>query len=56
MRSVDHQENPMFPATEYLTDAAQRALLFWDVMRERGNQYRERRKRPCGCALNRRAT
>ena len=31
----------MFPATEYLTDAAQRTLLFWDVMRERGNQYRE---------------
>ncbi len=29
------------PATEYLTDAAQRVLLFWDVMRERGNQYRE---------------
>ena len=31
----------MFPATEYLADAAQRTLLFWDVMRERGNQYRE---------------
>ncbi len=29
------------PATEYLTDAAQRFFLFWDVMRERGNQYRE---------------
>jgi hypothetical protein len=29
------------PATEYLTDAAQRLFLFWDVMRERGNQYRE---------------
>ena len=29
------------PATEYMTDAAQRTLLFWDVMRERGNQYRE---------------
>jgi hypothetical protein len=29
------------PATEYFTDAAQRTLLFWDVMRQRGNQYRE---------------
>ncbi len=27
--------------TEYLTDAAQRQVLFWDVMRERGNQYIE---------------
>ena len=26
---------------EYWTDAAQRAVLFWDVMRQRGNQYRE---------------
>lgn len=29
------------PATEYFADAAQRTLLFWDVMRQRGNQYRE---------------
>jgi Protein of unknown function (DUF3141) len=29
------------PAMEYLVDAAQRSVLFWDVMRERGNQYRE---------------
>jgi hypothetical protein len=28
-------------AIEYFTDAAQRTLLFWDVMRQRGNQYRE---------------
>jgi hypothetical protein len=28
-------------ATEYLVDAAQRTILFWDVMRQRGNQYRE---------------
>jgi uncharacterized protein DUF3141 len=27
-------------AAEYLTDAAQRSVLFWDVMRERGDQYR----------------
>ena len=29
------------PAMEYLVDAAQRSVLFWDVMRERGNQYRQ---------------
>jgi pimeloyl-ACP methyl ester carboxylesterase len=28
-------------AMEYMVDAAQRSVLFWDVMRERGNQYRE---------------
>ena len=26
---------------EYAIDAAQRAVLFWDVMRQRGNQFRE---------------
>src|SRR3954451_5785690 len=29
------------PAMEYMVDAAQRSVLFWDVMRWRGNQYRE---------------
>jgi hypothetical protein len=29
------------PAAEYMTDAAQRAALFLDVMRQRGNAYRE---------------
>jgi pimeloyl-ACP methyl ester carboxylesterase len=33
--------NSFGPAIEYLTDAAQRSVLFLDVMRERGNQYRE---------------
>src|SRR5499426_464630 len=28
-------------ATDYAIDAAQRTVLFWDVMRQRGNQYRE---------------
>jgi hypothetical protein len=28
-------------AIEYMTDEAQRTVLFWDVMRQRGNQYRE---------------
>jgi Protein of unknown function (DUF3141) len=29
------------PAMEYMVDAAQRSVLFWDAMRQRGNQYRE---------------
>jgi pimeloyl-ACP methyl ester carboxylesterase len=29
------------PAMEYIVDVAQRSVLFWDVMRQRGNQYRE---------------
>ena len=29
------------PAMEFMVDAAQRSVLFWDVMRQRGNQYRE---------------
>jgi len=29
------------PAIDYTVDAMQRSILFWDVMRQRGNQYRE---------------
>ena len=29
------------PAVDYVIDAAQRSVLFWDVMRQRGNQYRD---------------
>ena len=29
------------PAIEYFVDAAQRSVLFWDTMRQRGDQYRE---------------
>jgi pimeloyl-ACP methyl ester carboxylesterase len=29
------------PAFDYTVDAMQRGILFWDVMRQRGNQYRE---------------
>src|ERR1700741_2798891 len=29
------------PAMEYAIGAFQRNILFWDVMRQRGNQYRE---------------
>src|ERR671911_758954 len=30
------------PVLDYMLDAGQRSLLFCDVMRQRGNQYRER--------------
>jgi len=29
------------PAIDYFVDVAQRSVLYWDVMRQRGNQYRE---------------
>jgi hypothetical protein len=32
---------PFNPAFDYMIDAAQRSVLFCDVMRQRGNQYRE---------------
>lgn len=37
--------NPWALAAEYLVDASQRSVLFWDVMRQRGNQYREQLKK-----------
>ena len=33
---------PLAPAVEYMVDAGQRSILFLDVMRQRGDQYRER--------------
>ena len=33
--------NWLTAGAEYAVDAAQRSILFWDVMRQRGNQYRE---------------
>ncbi|MFL5334259.1 MAG: DUF3141 domain-containing protein [Geminicoccaceae bacterium] len=32
---------PLDPLSAYLVDAAQRTILFWDVLRQRGNQYLE---------------
>ena len=32
--------NPFAAVFEYWVDAAQRTVLFWDVMRERGNQFK----------------
>ncbi len=29
------------PLNQYLLDAGQRSILYWDVMRQRGNQYQE---------------
>src|SRR5262245_38576155 len=34
------------PAVEYMLDAAQRSVLFWDVMRQRGNAYLEHLAQP----------
>lgn len=34
------QLGPAGFAFDYALDAAQRGVLFWDVMRKRGNQYR----------------
>jgi Protein of unknown function (DUF3141) len=32
---------PMAASIDYMIDAAQRTVLFWDVLCKRGNQYRE---------------
>lgn len=34
------------PAIEYMVDCVQRSVLFLDVLRQRGNQYREHLKQP----------
>ena len=44
-KSIDEAVTPTSgafgPAVEYMQDAAQRSVLFWDVMRQSGNQYQE---------------
>jgi hypothetical protein len=32
------------PAVEYMIDAGQRSVLYWDTMRQRGNSFREKAK------------
>ncbi len=39
-------------AAEYMIDAAQRSVLFWDVLRQRGDQYREHLAEPAPHVLN----
>ena len=43
MKSTDVSNfwGPYGAAMDYFFDAAQRSVLYWDVMRQRGNQYRE---------------
>jgi len=41
VNAVTPQFGLFAPAIEYFVDCAQRTVLFWDVMRQRGNQYRE---------------
>jgi hypothetical protein len=43
---------PFAPAAEYLIDAAQRTVLFWDVMLQRGNQYRQHQAEKVPHVLN----
>jgi pimeloyl-ACP methyl ester carboxylesterase len=35
------RSGPFGATLEYLVDAGQRSILFWDVLRQRGNQYQE---------------
>ena len=44
--------NPWTDAIDYMVDFGQRAILFWDVLRQRGNQYREQQKRLTPNVLN----
>ena len=39
--AVTPPENPFQTWNSYMTDAMQRSVLFWDIMRERGNIYLE---------------
>src|SRR5579864_5222932 len=39
-------------AMEYMVDAGQRSLLFWDVMRQRGQQYQEHLEQAVPNVLN----
>ena len=46
--SIYDQQLPMMGtnyAYEYLVDAGQRSILYWDIMRQRGNQYLEHQGR-----------
>jgi hypothetical protein len=49
-KSTSDNLSPTFgvlgPAVEYIVDAAQRTVLFWDVMRLRGNAYLEHLAQP----------
>jgi len=40
------------PAVEYATDLMQRQILFWDTLRQRGNQYREQSAKLAPHVLN----
>ena len=43
---TDGLELPWQPYLDYATDFWQRGVLFWDVMRQRGNQYLEHEAQP----------
>ncbi len=53
MRAVTETvPQPLGPFSEYLTDAAQRTVLFWDVMRQRSDQYYAQRAKNVPNVLN----
>ena len=41
LSAVEATENPWQAWNSYVTDSAQRSVLFWDTLRERGNTYLE---------------
>ncbi len=46
--TVNKSNSPLLesnPLTEYLIDAGQRSILFWDTLRQRGNQFLEHMSR-----------
>ena len=51
-RNLESIVGVLSPVAEYLTDAAQRTILYWDVMRERGNAYREHAAQTAPHVLN----
>src|SRR5215469_2263240 len=53
MTNAIYEPVPMFSsASEFLVDSAQRSVLFWDVLRQRGNQYREHQEHPAPNVLD----
>lgn len=42
--AAETNEDPWQAWASYVTDAAQRSVLFWDIMRERGNTYLQHKR------------
>jgi pimeloyl-ACP methyl ester carboxylesterase len=46
------QQMPLVALTDYLMDAGQRTILFWDTIRQRGNQFHQHMDRKAPHVLN----